>query len=221
LFPVIVNYVKTNIVIVNVLFLIRSLIEWSDNAFQDKDIALTYFQFVNWVRSEIKLNSPKIPQILRSLVQAVIADVTTRLNIHLQVNDYSTRRIDSNHKINEKLVIARPKLKNPKIYRYTVGPQLLVSFIEEGDGTSRLVVFAPGGFGKSIWTLSDDCVGEGPPANSSRHRQSARPTCRTKKRARNIRPGSTGICIVCSHRSPKGRPTRGPERSTFDENGHP
>ena len=149
-------------VVISLLLFIESLIEWGGKCLQCADNINSFFKFVDFMKTLIEQRKSGWSEELKATITSLFSLITARVNVHMPMNDYFTRRLDSSKEINEKLVIESMKMKDAKIYYYTVGQHLLVSFIEQADGSDPLVVFARGAFGKAIWTVADDYQGKLP-----------------------------------------------------------
>lgn len=149
-------------VLVAVHLFILSLIEWGGRCLQAPENINAFFTFVHFMEQSIQAKDQVWAEEPKRVIKALFALITSRVNCHMPMNDFFTRRLDSAKEINEKLVIESLKITDAKTYYYTVGEKLLVSFIEKADGSAPLVVFARGAFGKAIWTVADDYQGKLP-----------------------------------------------------------
>jgi hypothetical protein len=120
-----------------------------------------YITFNDWLERELSNRATSFEPAARSRLQAGFAILTACFSLHSPHHDYFCRRLDSTREICEQWVAEKAGIKNPKLHYATVGQNLLLSFIQEDDG-SKLIIFARGPFGKSIWSAKEDVLGTGP-----------------------------------------------------------
>lgn len=146
------------ILIISTLSLFLSMIEWGQKLFQKEEVVCPFFEFITWVSSLSKEeNHWKKDE--NELIKILNDTINARVNIHIQPNDYYTQKLDSSPDINENTIIKNLGITNAKIYSFTIGNKILVSFIEKPDGLDPLVLFIRGSFGKMVWKISDEYQG--------------------------------------------------------------
>jgi hypothetical protein len=164
LLPVMVGVVTaapfTVAVALAVLLLFEALVEWRDRVFIDREAVGAFFDFAEFLQRELA-GGPTVPALHRAVLDAGLTIITARLALHIPVHDHVSRKLDSTAALSERRVAA--DFQSPAIRYFTVGARLLVSVIEEADGSGPLVIIARGAFGKAIWRLQDSFAGDAAP----------------------------------------------------------
>ncbi|KAH0791718.1 hypothetical protein GPJ56_004404 [Histomonas meleagridis] len=158
------NKVKENPhVLISVLLLLITLIEWGEDIFHQRQELEMFYPFYNKLSAYLaNKESAKTYNYHLPIINLLSNIVVSRIDAHIPILDYFSRKLDSSLTINEELIIKKYAINNPVINYYTVQEKLLVSFIEKSDGTGPLVVFARGSFGKTIWIVSDNIKSTSP-----------------------------------------------------------
>jgi len=174
LIPLIISCVMDNkiqshesydIIVLMVLQMLYDFVEWGGVIYHDKSCVSSLFDFMDSVKNNIKPADPddfSFNGNKKRYTSSLISLISNRLNIHMPSNDHFTRKLNSSNNINENAIIQLLGIKNAEIRHFTIGQNILISFIEKPDGTDPLVLFSRGPFGKAVFIVSDDIKGNCP-----------------------------------------------------------
>ena len=155
-----------------VLQFILNTIEWGIGIYTTESALTTVFQFVEFVHKSFKKfakakkgkgkeKDKEKDQCLwieknKYFIQSMIDDINGRLNVHFPNKDYFTRRANSSSEICEDTIAQMLGLKDYKTRYFSVLHQILISFIENNDGSGPLVLISRGHHGKAIFIVEED-----------------------------------------------------------------
>jgi hypothetical protein len=157
-----------------VLQFVITTIEWGVNIYTKKETLAILFQFIDYIRTALRhykkskkdknkkeksgkdKDSGKWVEKNFDFIKSSIDDICGRINIHLPSKDFFTRRANSSLEINEESIATLVGLKEHSTRFFSVQHNILVSFIENNDGTGPLILMSRGPHGKAIFIVEEN-----------------------------------------------------------------
>lgn len=83
----------------------------------------------------------------KRIVKSFIDLIYSKLSFHQSLLDNSSRKVDSSFEINEQSFLKYFKASSAQVCYATIGEKILISFIQNPDGSGPFTVF----FSWSVW----------------------------------------------------------------------
>ena len=154
-----------------VLQFLLNTIEWGRGIYNNKASLTSVFQFTEFIHKSIKKyakakKSKKQSEKERDtcqwidknkyFIQSIVDDINGRLNVHFPLKDYFSRRANSSVEISEENIAEMLGLKDYTTRYFSVIHEILVSFVENKDGSGPLILMSRGHHGKAVFIVEEN-----------------------------------------------------------------
>jgi hypothetical protein len=164
------------------LQMLYELAQWSPSVFHQEKIVKSFFEFITFIQNEIKDEKNAEGawfEKRKRIIQSLMVNLLNSVNIHIPALEFVTHKLCSASTLNEDAVVKYLGIEDPVINYFTVGNNLLISFIETKTGENPLAFFARGQFGKAVFQVCDDYTNGREPALSDEVQKTELPQCQS------------------------------------------
>ena len=172
-------------IVIAALQMLYEFTQWAPSVFHIEKTLMSFFEFITYLQNEIKDDKKDEAawfEKRKRIIQSLIGNLLNSVTVHIPSLDFITHKLCSSATLNEEAVINYLGIQDPVINYFTVGNNLLITFIETKNGENPLAFFARGQFGKAVFQVSDDYINGREPTLSDEIQKQELPQCQRVER---------------------------------------